>query len=319
MNEELATFWQHAEDLRRTLLRIIFVVSLGFIASFLFYKPLIQYLIQPAAPKGLHILEVKQKRLSNPGRETVYRLSSSEQILEKSDKITEVEPGCYLMPKGESLLLSYTETDTLKIFSPLEGMVATLKITLWSAIALTSPIWLYMILTFVAPALKRETSRLLPAFWLLATSLFFAGLSFAWSITIPWANHFLAAFNQDVGENLWGFSLYLDYTLTLLLATGLAFESASVLLFLVHFGKLTANHLKKKRRHAIVAIFIISAILTPPDVFTQILLAIPLMGLYEGVIFYALICARKQNRADRDRLTNCSTNPQFAQTLPTDL
>ena len=301
------TFWQHIEELRQTLLRIIAVILLGFALCFTFYKPLL-HLLTRSPP--LQSLEIKQKKLLNTQSETTYTLAPHEQLLNKSPNAIELKPNTYLLPKGESLLLSYTEKTTLKMFSPLEGMVATLKVTLWIAISLTSPIWLYLILAFIAPALKKETSRLLLPFWALTTALFFSGILFAWFLTLPFANHFLSSFNSEIGENLWGFSLYLDYTITLLLATGVAFESAAILLFLVYFGKITSNQLRSKRRHAIVAIFIISAILTPPDVFTQVMLAIPLMGLYEAVIFFA----RRQTRDYRDHRASCSIDPQFAQT-----
>lgn len=235
MNPDSATFWEHIEDLRQTLLRIIGIIAFGFTLSLLFYKPLLQHLIQ---------------------------------------------------------------NEQLKIFGPLEGMAITLKLSLYSSIALTSPFWLYLILAFIAPAL--QTPRFLLRFWALATTLFFSGLAFAWTITIPCAIHFLKAFNDEIGDNLWGLSQYIDFTIILLLANGVAFASTSILAFLVHFGTITATQLSNKRRHAIVAIFILSAILTPPDVFTQFLLAIPLMGLYEAVIFYA----RTRSRAGRGRLAS---------------
>lgn len=320
MNEDrLATFWEHAEALRQTLLRAAALIFCGFLLSFLFYKPLLQYLIDPVTPKGLQIEEVRQKRLLNREKETFYTLSKGEEVVGRSEKIIEVEPGCYLIPKGESLLLSYSEPVRLKILSPLEGMVSTLKIVLWTGIALSSPFWLFLILNFIAPALSRETAKLLLPFLSLSTLLFFSGLFFAKEITLPWANQFLTAFNKDIGENLWGFAPYLDYTLTLLLSNGLAFESAAILLFLVHFGKISADQLKSKRRHAIVGIFIISAILTPPDVLTQLMLAIPLMGLYEIVIGYAAISARRRSRAGRDHQASSTIDRQSGQTLPTDL
>jgi sec-independent protein translocase protein TatC len=286
------TFWQHADILRQTLLRILAIISVGFCLSLFFYKPLMQLLTRP---QGLQVLEIKQKRLFNPEGETVYTLANNEQLLEKTPKVKELPGNTFLIPKGESLLLNCTELTKLKIFGPLEGMISTFKIAFWAAVSLTSPFWLYLILIFIAPALQKETTRLLFRFWALTTGLFFSGLLFAWSVTLPWANHFLLMFNSEIGENLWGFSLYLDYTLTLLLATGLAFSSMALLLFLVHFGIITQSHLKTKRRHAIVAIFIISAILTPPDVFTQFMLAIPLMGLYEAVVFYAFFCRTRNS------------------------
>lgn len=317
MKNDLATFWEHAEALRQTLVRIIFVVFLGFLFSCLFYQPLIKFLCKPYTP--LQIQEIKQKRILNTHNTTTYTLNSNEVFLDKTSGTIAIKPGTYQIPRGESLVVSYAEKSSLKFFGPLEGMIATLKVSLWSAIALTSPIWLYLLLTFIAPALKKESFCSLRLFWLFSVLLFFLGVFFAYTISIPWANSILQNFNRELGENIWGFSHYLDYTLVLLFATGTAFEGAAILLFLVHLGKFTANQLKQKRRHATVAIFIISAILTPPDVLTQFMLAIPLMILYECVILYAAICGRRRIHAGRDRLTNRATDRQYPQTPLTDL
>lgn len=314
----IASFWEHAEALRQTLVKIILTIFAGFFLTCFFYQPLLQFLCKPIISFPLQIQEVRYRKVFNGLNESTYTLAAQEQLIEKTPLVQEIKPRAYLIPHGESLLISYTEKD-LKFFGPLEGMIATLKVSLWIAIAFTSPIWLYLILTFIAPTLKKESVRELRAFWAYSVVLFFLGVFFAWKVSIPWANQILKSFNQGLGENLWGFSHYLDYTLVLLFATGTAFEGASLLLFLVHIGKLSAEQLKIKRRHAIVAIFIISAILTPPDVLTQFMLAIPLMLLYECVILYASICARRHNRAGRDHLTSRARDQQFPQTLPTDL
>jgi sec-independent protein translocase protein TatC len=113
------------------------------------------------------------------------------------------------------------------------------------------------------------------------------GLLFAYYVTIPLANQFLYAFNLSIGENLWSASLYLDYTVVLLLANALAFELCAVLLLCVHYGVISSRWLQAKRRYIYVAIFVVAAVLTPPDVLTQLLLAIPLVIFYEMIVVYA--------------------------------
>ncbi len=181
----------------------------------------------------------------------------------------------------------------LKFFSPLDGITSLFKLSFWLGLTVSSPYWLYSILQFITPALNQDQKTSLRPFWLLSLLLFFSGIAFAWNISLPYANAFLSSFNQNYGENMWGFSQYLDYTLFLTIANGIAFESAAILLFLIYLGNVTASGLSSKRRHSVVAIFFLSAILTPPDVFTQLLLAIPLMGLYELTIIYARIRERK--------------------------
>jgi sec-independent protein translocase protein TatC len=106
-------------------------------------------------------------------------------------------------------------------------------------------------------------------------------------VTIPAANSYLLLFNANLGLNLWTLSNYLDYTFLLLIGNGIAFEIGLILLFLVHLGVVSAEFLASKRRHFIVIAFILAALLTPPEVMSQILLAIPLIGLFEASIFYA--------------------------------
>lgn len=175
----------------------------------------------------------------------------------------------------------------LLILGPIEGFQTVLRTCFWCGLTITSPIWIFTLLRFVHPGLRESERRLISPF--LATSGLFIsiGLLFAYFVTIPFANHYLYAFNNTIGQNLWTLQNYLDYTVLLLLANALAFEIAVAMLFLAHSGWLSAPWLREKRRLMILLIFILSAILTPPDVLTQLLLAFPLMALYELLIVYA--------------------------------
>lgn len=177
--------------------------------------------------------------------------------------------------------------DQLLILGPIEGFQTALRTCFWCGLTVTSPIWIFALLRFIHPGLRESERRLIVPF--LATSGVFIslGILFAYFVTIPLANHYLYAFNSSIGQNQWTLQNYLDYTVLLLLANALAFEVAVAMLFLVHSGWLSAAWLRDKRRLMIVLIFILSAILTPPDVLTQLLLAFPLMALYELLMIYA--------------------------------
>jgi sec-independent protein translocase protein TatC len=183
----------------------------------------------------------------------------------------------------------------LIVLGPIDGFATTLKTSFWVGLVITSPIWTFFIMKFIAPALHaRERNWMVP---FVALSLLFLslGMSFSYFITIPIANQFLSSFNREIGINMWTLSSYLDYTLILLLSNALAFELCVILLFLVHYGRLSASKMIKGRRYAIVFIFILAAILTPPDIFTQFMLALPLTIIYEFAIVYAKIRAIKIN------------------------
>jgi sec-independent protein translocase protein TatC len=113
------------------------------------------------------------------------------------------------------------------------------------------------------------------------------GIGLAYWFTIPLANQYLQAFNASLGQNAWSFAHYVDYTLLIMLGHIIAFELSLLLLLLVHFRILSPEWLVSKRRYMIILTFILAALLTPPDVITQIALAIPLILLYELAIFYA--------------------------------
>jgi sec-independent protein translocase protein TatC len=175
----------------------------------------------------------------------------------------------------------------LVLLSPLEGILIALKTSFWTGLFISSPVWLYVLSRFILPGLKKhEKSLILP--FIAASAIFtLIGCLFAYFITIPIANQYLINFNQNIGTNLWSLGNYLDYSLFLLMANGIAFELGVIGIFAVHLQVLTAEKLTQNRRFAIVSAFIISAILTPPDILTQFLLAIPLIALYETLILYA--------------------------------
>ena len=155
---------------------------------------------------------------------------------------------------------------------------------------------------FFAPALDEVGQKALIPFVLISEIFLFMGAFFAYFITIPIANRYLFNFNETLGTNLWTLSHYLDYTLLLLVGNALAFELTVIGFFLVHFQLMDYLFLKDKRRYMIVLAFILGAFLTPPDVITQILLAVPLIGLYELMVLYAKKIYLKdreyQNRID---------------------
>jgi sec-independent protein translocase protein TatC len=175
----------------------------------------------------------------------------------------------------------------LYVFSPAEGFIALFRLSFWLGVLGTSPFWISGILRYLMPALKNEEKSWLPLFFALSTVFIASGFCLCLFLTLPLASQYLYAFNQSIGPNMWGFSAYLDFVLMLIFSHGIAFEIGAVLFFLIHLGILTGEQLAKKRRHAIVASLMIGAILTPPDVLTQILVAGPLILFYELAIVYS--------------------------------
>jgi len=187
----------------------------------------------------------------------------------------------------------------LVLLSPLEGIVSVMRISFWTGVVVSSPLWIWSLMRFISPGLHDRERRLTISFLMTSLAFIVIGGAFAFFVTIPLANQYLLAFNQGIGINLWSLERYLDYTLFLILANAIAFECGAIGIFAVRLGVVTAETLSAKRRHAILGAFILATILTPPDVLTQLMLAIPLIALYEGLIIYA-----KFKTSERDPLSS---------------
>ena len=274
MSSQSDQFWDHVEALRSTLIRVLATIGVSTLLALCFYKPILNTLLDPLDHSPLKIESISHSRITNQTKGPVEYFHPVEK------ELVTIQP-------GESIITSQIQPIKLAIFSPTEGLMTILKVCLWIGMVGSSPIWLYWIYLFVAPALHQNERSFFIPFSLFSIAFSTLGLAFSYTFTIPMANLYLNTFNAEIGLNLWGLSHYLNYTLILLLANALAFEMSVILLFLVHFGKITHKGMIKYRPVAIVSIFTLSAILTPPDVFTQIMLGIPLIGFYEFGILYA--------------------------------
>ncbi|NBW04625.1 MAG: twin-arginine translocase subunit TatC [Alphaproteobacteria bacterium] len=180
------------------------------------------------------------------------------------------------------------------IFTALhEGFFTQIKVGFFTALCITFPILSMQIWKFVAPGLyKNEQKAFLP--FLIATPLLFmAGAAMVYYVVTPMAWNFFVSFEMGSGDGALAIELepriseYLSLMMRLIFAFGLAFELPVILLLLVRAGLVTHQGLAEKRKVAIVVAFVVAAILTPPDVISQLLLAIPIILLYEVSIFGA--------------------------------
>lgn len=203
-------------------------------------------------------------------------------------------------------LKSKIERVDLVLLTPLEGIQVLCKICFLVALVASSPFSIGLLLFFFLPALHREEKRLLIPFLTMSFLFLLLGVGFGFFVTLPLANRYLHALNQELGNNLWSLSSYIDYTLTVLLASGFVFELCVILFFLVHRDVITFEFLHSKRRHAILLAFILGAILTPPDILSQVLLALPLIGLYECILVYARL--RKMSNINKKRVVKIKPN-----------
>jgi len=190
------------------------------------------------------------------------------------------------LPPGTSLIFS----------SYPEAFFTYIKLALTSGLFLASPVVIYEILAFVSPGLYAHEKRWLYPFVFLSSFFFVGGGLFGYFIVFPSAFKFLASYTDEGLRLRPNVSEYFTLAIRLLLGFGLAFELPIVMVFLGIIGLVDAQTLRKNRKYAILIIFVLAAILTPtPDILNQVLMAGPLILLYEMSILLVWLIARKKS------------------------
>lgn len=185
------------------------------------------------------------------------------------------------------LLLQRPMPTRLVFIAPTEAFFVNLKVAFYAGLFLSVPLLLFQVWKFVAPGLYEHERRYSFPFLIISTVLFLLGSIFAYVVILPIALHFLIAQGGELWKPNITLSNYLAFCMRLILAAGLIFEFPVLMYFLAKVGVVTPEFLIKNRKYAVLVAFIISAILTPPDVFSQVLLAVPLFLLFEVSIFVA--------------------------------
>jgi sec-independent protein translocase protein TatC len=174
-----------------------------------------------------------------------------------------------------------------------EAFFTYLKVSLLSGIMLASPVIIFQIWMFIAPGLYSEERKLVLPFVFLSTLFFVGGALFGYFVVFPYGFQFFLSFASENIQAFPSMKEYLSFSSKLLLAFGIVFELPLFITLLARLGMVTPAFLKQNRKYAILLFFVGAAIITPPDVVTQIMMACPLMLLYELSIFGARIFQRK--------------------------
>jgi len=184
----------------------------------------------------------------------------------------------------------------LIFLSPGDALIVSMKVTLLAAIILSSPFWIYQFWKYVEPALYEHEKRLIiPAFFI-TLILFLLGVSFSYFVILPFSLKFLLSFAGDMLTPQITINNYVSFVIQMILAFGIIFLLPVVSYLLGKLGIINSEVLKQYRKYAIIIIFLIAAILTPPDIFSQIMLALPLLALYEISIIILKIIEKRSEK-----------------------
>jgi len=200
------------------------------------------------------------------------------------------EPLVSRLPEGTSMI-------AIDVVSPL---FAPFKLSLIIAILVAMPYVLYQVWSFVAPGLYQHERRIAKPLLAAATLLFYLGCLFAYFVVMPLIFGFMTRIAPEGVAVMTDINRYLDFILMMFLAFGLSFEVPVVTVVLVAIGAVTPDQLARARGYVVVGVFFIAMLITPPDMISQTLLALPVWGLYELGILFSRMIYRQREEAEQE-------------------
>ncbi len=219
---------------------------------------------------------------------------TEQEIKDLTLQLLEKKPATDLNASGNLRLMS-----SLK---PTETFMLTMKLAFFAGIVVSFPFLLYFILQFVIPGLKAEERRALWPAMAIGFGLFLGGVLFAYYLVLPEVLNFFYDWGSEIGvSNDWRIGYYISFATQFVLIFGLSFELPVIVMTLVHLEILSHTMMRETRSYAILAIVIIAAIITPtPDAFTLMLLAGPMIFLYEVCIWLSYFHEKKRDRREQE-------------------
>ncbi|MDX2187384.1 MAG: twin-arginine translocase subunit TatC [Opitutaceae bacterium] len=305
------TFWEHVEDLRKVLVRSAIVIGIAFVVCIFLDKQLVRILEYPlrnidkfmgppnqvAFHFGQTVLgpyEVNPKDFPLLGERkgtTAFRLGTA-RIGEEDVVVLKPIPPEEGADSGTRVHLHN--------IAPADGFLIAFKVAIYASIVVSSPFWIYFIASFVLPALHIHERKILYQWLGWGTFLFMSGVLLTYFILLPLALHASVKYSEMLGfsASMWKADDYIGFVTKFVLGMGIGFQFPVVILILVKLGFVTHHTLIKYRRHVIVLCFILGAVLTTPEVITQVAMAVPLWLLYEISIIIAWYWDRQKRKAE---------------------
>ncbi|MFQ6117843.1 MAG: twin-arginine translocase subunit TatC [Candidatus Bipolaricaulia bacterium] len=280
VQDKKMTLVEHLDELRsRMIYSLIVLFSIALLAYFF----------------RVQVLEVLARPLGGG-----YFLPRSQipALLEALRQFFEGQGAGYFTPEQiEALLATFQRLlymqSGLIFIHPTEAFFAYIKLAFFTGILIGAPFVLYQVWRYIVPALYEHEKRYFRSSVAFGTLLFFAGVAFAFIVVLPLGIRFLIRIGGPQLQAVFTIGNYISFSMIFLLTFGLVFELPIVVYVLVKLGVVSRATLRAKRKYILVGAFAAAAILTPPDPFTQTVMAIPLLLLYELSIFLARFAERK--------------------------
>ena len=270
-------FLDHLEELRWRILKALGALTVGAVLCFAFSDSIMQILTQPYE-EAVFSLESQQSAGAVRAVEKLVR-----QWLGLSDAA----------PQPDAPPADLPPTRRLQALRPMTYFFISLQIAFVGGLLLALPVVFYQTWRFVAPGLLQREKQLMVPIISLSVFCFAVGALIAYSIVLPLGLRFFLSLEPPDMTSQWAADEYIGFVLRLIAGFGIVFEMPVLSLFLAKVGVLTAARMRRIRRYAIIGIFVLGAIFTPPDPVSQILMALPLLLLYEISIWVCKIAERK--------------------------
>lgn len=270
-------FLDHLEELRWRILKALGALTVGAVLCFAFSDSIMQILTRPYE-EAVFSLESQQSAGAVRAVEQLVR-----QWLGLSDAA----------PQPDAPPADLPPTRRLQALRPMTYFFISLQIAFVGGLLLALPVVFYQTWRFVAPGLLQREKQLMVPIISLSVFCFAVGALIAYSIVLPLGLRFFLSLEPPDMTSQWAADEYIGFVLRLIAGFGIVFEMPVLSLFLAKVGVLTAARMRHIRRYAIIGIFVLGAIFTPPDPVSQILMALPLLLLYEISIWVCKIVERK--------------------------
>ena len=268
-NDVAMTFWEHLEELRRRIIIVAITIGIFTVVCLSFSKPIEKVIMFPLQ-------------------------TSMNTLIANAIETTLGSDGSIFGFLAVTLRAGSSSIDAVLMkVGPLEGIMAFLKLGVTAGILLALPIIIYQVWAFIFPALNREEKRFALPLFLIIVAFFTIGAVFAYFIVVPVVLQFSAQLYPEM-PNMWDLEKYLSLITKLILGFGIAFELPIVMAFLSRIGVINARGFREKQNYALLGICVMSALLTPADPWSMLLMAIPLFILYQLGIFFAYLVEKEQ-------------------------